>query len=260
MDVADCVVCRTEYFLPQSIFGRTRIRNSFAIRWSFDQANSTLLANDIPFSKLHPELEHDGTSSHAQYQVPVITAGMTETALPWSNLADTTLMETGIIPDYHQGSGLAAISLQLTRQRGAEDGTVIYGVFPAPLTTTNDIPALLTLEYSISASGTSVPRFYFPKGPFSASPSRTLPIRRAILQVLAYVAFVVKFAALAGVGALTFVFWVSVAFLLWAIAFGSLKSWRKGFISKAPAEANAAGEALSSEKGDERAESADKMV
>ncbi|KAF7966755.1 hypothetical protein HWV62_37211 [Athelia sp. TMB] len=251
---------KAEYFLPQTILGRTRIRNTFAIRWLFDRANNTLFANDIPFSGFHPESEREGTTFHTQYQVPVITTGMTETALPWSNIADTTLMETGIIPDYHQGSGLASISLQLTRQREAEDGTVTYSIFPAPLTTTRDIPALLTLEYPIPASGTSVPRFCFPNGPFSASPSRTLPIRRAILLVLAYVAFIVKFVALAGVGALTFGFWVSLAFLLWAIAFGSLKSWRKGFISKVPVEVNAGEQMSRPVTEDERAEFADKMV
>lgn len=61
--------------------------------------------------------------------------------------------------------------------------------------------------------------------------------------------------------ALVFAFWVSVAFLPWAIAFGSLKSWRKGFskhIPKVQAEGTD-GEISSPVKVNEQTEYTNKM-
>lgn len=244
------------------------MRDSFAIKWSFHTANNTILVDDLPLFKLRPQTEHESTSPHTQHQASVVVADVTEIVLPWSNLADATLVGVGVMPGSSPGSESALLLLQITRQRNAEDGTITYKIFPAipaaSVKAANDLPPLVSLEYSDPAASTSAPRFYFPQGPVSASPSTTLPIRRAILRVLAHVAFIVKFAALAGMNALIIAFWVSVTFLLWAISFGSLKSWRKGFVervSKATTDTSETREISSATRADkQRTEPADKMV
>ena len=86
-------------------------------------------------------------------------------------------------------------------------------------------PALLTLTYP-------GPTLHLPPPPLSLSPSRTFPVRRALVWYLAPIATspwlpVVAWAIWV---AAKVVFWGSIVWLLWALQFGPLKSRRAGLV------------------------------
>jgi len=228
---------KVEKFIPHPIFtneDRRPLQDAFAIKWSYHENNSTLLVNDVPHFRLLPQYNN----SHMQEEpvmgrpekVPVFTGVLDGINLPWLNLADATLMLRDITPTY--GPEYATL-LVVGSMRHREDGAVIYEMFaaPPPAAKTRHLPALLTLTYQ---PGISSPTFQFPQTPFSASPSFTFLIRRAIVYILAPVVYTVMPAIWIAGYVVRTVFWVSVGWLLWAIALGPLKSRRTQLMEGAP--------------------------
>ncbi|KZP30134.1 hypothetical protein FIBSPDRAFT_850850 [Athelia psychrophila] len=230
---------KVEQFMPHSIFtsdARRPLKDAFAIKWTYDENNNTLLVNDIPHFRLHPEYNN----SHMQDEpvmgqpttVPVFVGNLDGINLPWLNLADATLMLRDIMPIH--GPEYATFKLRVAgAMRHRKDGALIYEMFvaPPPAASAHHLPALLTLTYEPGILG---PTFQFPQTPFSASPSITFPIRRAIVYILAPVVFTVIPALMIAGYAVRIAFWVTVGWLLWAIAFGSLKNQRRQLMGGAP--------------------------
>lgn len=212
---------------------RLKEKYSFTIHWSYSK-NNTLLLNDIPCFRLYPELEDEATSTQAY--VTVITGVINGTIVPWLNVADVTLMirDMAIIPVDPQ---TVRIPLQLSRRRDPEGGAVIYEVsIPPPFAI--DAPALLTLVHPRPNASISSPTIHFPQTPFSASPSTTLPIRRGIVYSLAPVAWTIavflQVAYLVVIYVGPVVFSVAVVWLLWSVAFGLWKTWKRRLMKRAP--------------------------
>ena len=201
-------------------------KDAFALRWSFDAATHTLLASGVPLFTFHPD-RADERNATVQPQVPVVSGELNGVALPWFSMADAILIFEGVPAMYDP----AYAALPLRAVRTDDEGITTYAVsvaMPADAGPAFAPPALLTLTYP-------GPTLHLPPAPLSLSPSRTFPVRRALVWALAPIATSpwLPVVARAITVAAQILFWGSVAWVLWALLFGPLKGWRVELVANA---------------------------
>lgn len=222
---------RVDHFLPYPTFTwetTHSLHDTFALTWSFSADTGTLLINNRTSLKLHLEQQKFRTVK----DVATVFPNDNSITLPWFNMADATLLTTSIIPVS------VALPLQLVRRLAAAGDAPTYDVFASPIHTSRShpqlLPPLLTITYPSPATTSTIPSFLFPPLPYSASPSATLPVRRAIIYCITPVAFVVMLAVGVVYAVAKGVFWVLIFWLLVAVALWLSENWRGGDVERVP--------------------------
>ncbi|KAF7985241.1 hypothetical protein HWV62_7898 [Athelia sp. TMB] len=218
-------------------------KDAFALKWSFDAATHTLRASGAPLFTFHPD-RADERNVTVQPHAPVLAGELNGVALPWFSMADAVLLFEGV-PAMHDPAHAA---LPLRAARTDSEGATTYAVSVAMPAFA--APALLTLTYP-------GPTLHLPPAPLSASPSRTFPVRRALVWALAPIAtspWLPVAARAITVGAQV-LFWGSAAWVVWALLFGPLKGWRVELVANASEVVVKASEAVG-----ENADGGEKMA
>jgi len=173
------------HFIPTRFFPfefRREFGDAFSVRWSFSVDTHTLYIEKDDGILLEPGLELLPAGHVTSVNVTVTTNVLDGAAPSWFNMADAVLLNNEIMPN------VVLLPLQLIRRQSPSTAT-IYDIVGAPTNHVSRLRPLLTIAYELNSTSPSVPKFSFPRDPYSMSPSTTLPIRHAVLSVLVPVAF-----------------------------------------------------------------------
>jgi len=214
------------HFLPYPTFP-FEITHDFdevmAFQWSFSADTHTLHINQQYDILLKPGHQPGYIAS---INATVITNVRDGPMLPYFNMADATLLNNEIMPH------IAVLHLQL-RQRSTPETTTVYDIVGDSPKDIANLRPLLTITYESTSELPSIPKFDFPQEPYSASPSTTFPIRRAILGPLVPVAFVVMFSFSAMFALIEMLLALMGLGGILVLLFGLPKGWRIGRIEMA---------------------------
>jgi len=193
-----------------------------AFQWSFSADTHTLRINQQHDILLKPEHQPGYIAS---INATVITNVLDGVMLPYFNMADAALLNNEIMPH------IAVLHLQL-RQRSTPETTTVYDIVGDSPKDIANLRPLLTITYESTSELPSIPKFDFPQEPYSASPSTTFPIRRAILGALVPMAFVVMFSVSAAFVLIKMLLAMTMLGGILVLLFG-LPKWRIGGIEMA---------------------------